>query len=82
LCVIDTKYKKPDRPSAADVQEVVTYAEAKGCTEAVLVYPVAIPRAALLTVGRKSVRSLTFALDRNLEESGHSFKTRLLEAVG
>jgi 5-methylcytosine-specific restriction enzyme subunit McrC len=80
LCVIDTKYKKPDRPSTADVQEVVTYAEAKGCSDAALVYPVAIPRAASLTVGRKSIRCLTFALDRHLSESGHAFTTQLLEA--
>jgi 5-methylcytosine-specific restriction enzyme subunit McrC len=39
LAVVDTKYKVPDSPSTADVSQVVAYAEAKGCQEAVLVYP-------------------------------------------
>ena len=39
LAVVDTKYKVPDSPSTDDVSQVVAYAEAKSCEEAVLVYP-------------------------------------------
>jgi 5-methylcytosine-specific restriction enzyme subunit McrC len=39
LTVLDTKYKRSSQPSAEDVAQVVAYAQAKGCREAVLVYP-------------------------------------------
>ena len=35
--ILDTKYKTPDSPSTDDIQQVVAYAEAKRCTEAVLI---------------------------------------------
>lgn len=78
LCVIDTKYKKPLQPSTPDVQEVVAYAESKGCQEAVLVYPAAIPRAGDLRVGQKRVRTLTFELAGDLQAAGLVFATQLL----
>jgi 5-methylcytosine-specific restriction endonuclease McrBC regulatory subunit McrC len=37
--VLDTKYKVHEKPSASDVSQVITYALAKNCTEAVLLYP-------------------------------------------
>lgn len=39
LAVLDTKYKDSDKPEPGDVQQVVFYATALGCTEAMLVYP-------------------------------------------
>ncbi len=39
LAVIDTKYKDSDKPAPGDVQQVVFYATAPGCTEALLLYP-------------------------------------------
>ncbi|MDG5790134.1 hypothetical protein QA612_22085 [Evansella sp. AB-P1] len=37
--VLDTKYKTHEKPSASDVSQVVTYALAKDCNEAILIYP-------------------------------------------
>jgi 5-methylcytosine-specific restriction enzyme subunit McrC len=42
LTVLDTKYKRSSQPSAEDVAQVVAYAQAQGCQEAVLVYPVPV----------------------------------------
>jgi hypothetical protein len=41
-CVMDTKYKAACAPSSDDLAQVVAYAEAKGCNEALLVYPSAL----------------------------------------
>ena len=71
--VLDTKYKRPVKADPADISQVVTYAEAVGCRQAILVYP-----AALLTpfdemVGDIRVRSLTFSLAGDLEAAGEQF---------
>ena len=73
LCVLDTKYKTPVAPAPEDVSQVVTYAHAKGCTEAILVYPQPLVQPLDATIGQIHVRSLTFALDRDLEEAGGEF---------
>lgn len=76
LLVLDTKYKDASSPSTADVAQVVAYAEAKGCRDAVLVYPV---RTAFdIRVGTIRVRTLAFLLDGDLEANGLQFLGRLL----
>jgi len=70
--VMDTKYKLGS-PSTSDIQQVVAYAEAKDCREAILIYP---DRRDLMLngkVGRINVRSVTFPLDANLEIAGEEF---------
>lgn len=76
LCVLDTKYKTPDKPANADIFQVVAYAEVKRCQEAVLIYPTAVPFDERL--GEMRVRSLTFATEDDLEQAGQSFLVQLL----
>ncbi len=76
--VLDTKYKTESGPSTADIAQVVAYAQAKGCREAVLVYPARPARPLDSQVGDIRVRSLTFALDGDLEAGGRSFLQALL----
>ena len=71
--ILDTKYKTPTKPSNDDISQIVTYAKAKGCREAVLVYPVALERPLNLMIGDIHLRSLTFALDGDLEQAGQTF---------
>lgn len=71
LFVLDTKYKAPDHPGNDDISQVVTYATAKGCHEAILIYPK--PLNLNERVGKVRVRSLTFSLDGDLEEAGSKF---------
>ncbi len=80
LFVLDTKYKVPDAPSAQDIHEVRSYAEALGCPEAVLVYPEPLPKARDVVVGKIRVRSLTFATGGDLEAAGRRFLHQVLES--
>jgi 5-methylcytosine-specific restriction enzyme subunit McrC len=68
--VLDTKYKTPTSPSNPDFNQVVVYAQAKGCAQAVLVYPEALPRPLDVTLGGVRVRSLTLALHGDMVENG------------
>ncbi|HWN43108.1 MAG TPA: restriction endonuclease [Thermoanaerobaculia bacterium] len=80
LLVLDTKYKDEPSPTTADIAQVVAYAEAKGCRDAVLVYPVDLRTSFDIRVGTIRVRTLAFRLDGDLEANGLHFLGRLLTA--
>jgi 5-methylcytosine-specific restriction enzyme subunit McrC len=80
--VLDTKYKGSNKPSSDDIAQVVAYANAKGCKEAFLIYPKTLPLTLDEMVGNVHVRSLSFALDSDLEEAGQVFLNDLLEDLG
>jgi 5-methylcytosine-specific restriction enzyme subunit McrC len=71
--VLDSKYKTPDAPSNPDFNQVLVYAQAKGCRQAVLVYPQPLPRPLDVTLAGVRVRSLTFALHGDMAENGRAF---------
>jgi 5-methylcytosine-specific restriction enzyme subunit McrC len=71
--VLDARYKVADDPSRGDIAQVVAYVEAKGCRDAVLIYPVALPVPLDETVGEIRAWSMTFAIDGDLEEAGQQF---------
>ncbi len=75
--VLDTKYKTPDTPSTADISQVVTYAELKKCREAILIYPASLTRPLDIMIGEIRVRSVTFALDGDLEQQGRALRNSL-----
>jgi 5-methylcytosine-specific restriction enzyme subunit McrC len=82
LYILDTKYKLPDdRPSTSDIDQVNTYATAKNCSEAVLVYPAPLKQPFDETIGNSNirVRSLTFSIDGDLEQAGQTFLKSLFE---
>lgn len=78
--VLDTKYKAPTAPASSDIAQVVAYAEAKGCKEAVLVYPMPLIEPLDIRVGRIRIRSLTFSLAGDLEQAGYRFLEDVLYA--
>ena len=80
LCVIDTKYKIPDRPSQADIFQAVTYATLKDCREAVLVYPKRLDHPLDEVIGKIRVRSMTFSLDGDLDHEGRRFLDEMFGA--
>jgi 5-methylcytosine-specific restriction enzyme subunit McrC len=71
--VLDTKYKTPDGVDNPDFNQIVTYAKAKDCRAAVLVYPAPLVRPLDVWIGDLHVRSLVFALEGDLEEAGQQF---------
>ena len=80
LCVLDTKYKHPDHPSTADIQQVTTYAYSQGCRKAFLVYPAFSPVRQEIKVKDISIHCVTFSLENDLEESGKQFLDNLMIA--
>jgi 5-methylcytosine-specific restriction enzyme subunit McrC len=77
-CVLDTKYKTDARPSPGDVAQVVTYAQLKGCREAILVYPDPAHQVLDVTIGTARVRSLGFCIDGDLDLAGQAFLAAVL----
>ncbi|MBC6422427.1 MAG: restriction endonuclease [Hormoscilla sp. SP12CHS1] len=71
--ILDTKYKTGDKVAIGDFHQMVSYAKATKCYEAVLVYP----KPLCFPLDAKNddirVRSLTFSLDGNLNDAGNTF---------
>ncbi len=83
LCLLDTKYKTPTSANSGDVQQVIAYAKAIGCPEAVLVYPQHLNETFDSVVGGDiHVWTTTFGLSGDLEEQGRTFRAKLLERIG
>jgi len=76
--VLDTKYKLPDKAANPDVSQVVTYAQAKDCRRALLVYPAPLPQPLDVQMHQLHLRSLTFAVDGDLETAGQQLLTELI----
>ena len=76
--VLDTKYKTPDKPANADIYQVVAYAKAKNCREAILIYPTPLPQPLDTMWDDIHVRSLIFDVSQDLEKAGHSFIGKII----
>lgn len=79
--VLDTKFKTAARVDHADLNQIVTYAQAKACRQAALIYPAALPQPLHAQLAGLTVRSLTFPLDVDLERAGQQFLQTLLSAL-
>lgn len=72
-CVMDTKYKV-GVPSNDDIYQVVSYAVANRCRNAILIYPVELEQPLDMQWGNVRVRSATFSLEGdNLDVDGQNF---------
>lgn len=80
-CVLDTKYKRAASPDQDDIFQIIAYAEAKGCDQAILIYPTPLAHPLDEQVGGIRVRTLTFALEDDLTQAGQIFLQTLLEMV-
>jgi len=78
-CVLDTKYKTNQTPLPGDVSQVATYAIAKNCKEAVLVYPTNSIHPYDQFIGDSDirVRSISFDLNDDIEAAGRIFLGQL-----
>jgi 5-methylcytosine-specific restriction enzyme subunit McrC len=79
LCVIDTKYKMDERPSQADVNQVVVYALELGAKHAVLAYPFEVQAPVSVTARDIRVSTLSFDLAQPVEAAGAAFLQKLGE---
>lgn len=76
--VLDTKYKAPDKVANNDIHQIVAYANALKCHNAILIYPQNLQQPLDIKNDDIRVRSLTFSLDSDLHEAGKTFLTSLL----
>lgn len=77
--VLDTKYKVPKYPGPHDIHQAIAYAETKGTTESVLIYPQHLEHPLDARPNKVRVRSLTFAIEDDVEQSGRQLIQALLE---
>ncbi len=78
LCIIDTKYKTPDRPSSHDIDQIIAYCATMGDVQrGILLYPRAV-RIPLNAVREKyHVQSMTFDITADIDEGGRTFLAEL-----
>ncbi|MEG4502034.1 restriction endonuclease [Microcoleus sp. F6_B4] len=76
--VLDTKYKAPDKVANNDIHQIVAYANALKCQNAILIYPQNLKQPLDIKNDDIRVRSLTFSLDSDLHEAGKTFLKSLL----
>ena len=76
--VLDTKYKAPDRVDSGDRHQIVAYANAVKCNNAILIYPQHLKQPLDIKNGDLRVRSLNFSLNSDLNQAGKTFLTCLL----
>jgi 5-methylcytosine-specific restriction enzyme subunit McrC len=80
LAVVDAKYKKDQRPSSDDIEQVIAYATQTGASQAFLVYPFALPAVRHIAVGTRGqlkVSAVGFALDSDLEQTARAFASQI-----
>ena len=80
--VIDAKYKGAAAPDPSDVQQVVAYATALNCREAVLVYPQPLATRLDIRVGPVRVRSSHVDLSRSIQEAPNDLVTLAQSLIG
>jgi 5-methylcytosine-specific restriction enzyme subunit McrC len=78
ICVLDTKYKLNDQPNPGDIAQIVAYCEAKGCREAVLIYPMALVERFDVCIGGIRIRSISFCLTGDIETAENDFLDDLM----
>lgn len=79
--VLDTKYKTPAKPDNADIYQIATYATAKQCQRAYLIYPAPLPRPLDLHLDTIHLQSLTFAIEGDLDRAGQQFLQTLFASL-
>jgi 5-methylcytosine-specific restriction enzyme subunit McrC len=80
--VIDAKYKGAATPDPSDVQQVVAYATALHCVEAVLVYPQPLTARLDIRVGPVRVRSAYVDLSRAIQQAPNDLVALVRSLVG
>jgi len=78
MCVLDTKYKVAPKPSSDDIAQVIAYAQARGCSDAILVYPMPLAESLDEQIGQVRVRTAVFDLRHDLAKAGAAFRSSFI----
>ena len=79
LAVMDTKYKREDKPIEEDIKDIVAYAVRMDTKNGFLIYPSTRTDQVSLNVGNIEVKSLIFDLSRNPDEEGVAFLKKITD---
>lgn len=81
LCVLDTKYKAHSAVSNNDYYQVVAYADALNCENAVLIYPRQLEYPFDEKPGRIRVKTAIFDINDDLDRSGNLLLEELFKDI-
>ncbi|MCB8944284.1 MAG: restriction endonuclease [Ardenticatenaceae bacterium] len=77
--VLDTKYKTAAKPAPADINQIIAYATAKNCPNAILIYPAPLSQPLNIHLDNIHIRTLPFSLANDLEGAGNNFLNGLFQ---
>jgi 5-methylcytosine-specific restriction enzyme subunit McrC len=77
LAVMDTKYKRDQKPVEEDIKDIVAYAVRMRTNSGILIYPSTDTQSIYLKVGEVNVRSITFDISLPPDNGGYSFLEKL-----
>lgn len=81
VCVLDTKYKAHSTVSNDDYYQVVAYADAIDCENAILIYPKELEYPFDEKPGRIRVKTAIYDLCSDLDLAGEKLLERLYSAI-
>ena len=82
VCVLDTKYREPDKnPKSEEVSQVLGYAKRKNVEHAFLVYPRAVGPGFPLELGGVQIHTAKFGISGDLEVNGEAFLEQVSGAM-
>lgn len=82
LAVLDTKYKRPPKPSMEDIEQIVAYAAGMGSSLAILIYPSAETSEMASMWGEDiHIRSLVLDIEGDPEVGGRRFLEKLFQSL-
>jgi 5-methylcytosine-specific restriction enzyme subunit McrC len=77
LAVMDTKYKRDQKPVEEDIKDIVAYAVRMRTNSGILIYPSTDTQPIDLKVGDVKVRSIVFDISRDPDQGGYAFLEKL-----
>jgi len=81
VCVLDMKYKIGETVSNEDYNQMIAYADALGCENAILIYPQHLKSPFNVKVKNIRVQSLVFNLGLPIDEGGEIFLRELYRSL-
>lgn len=81
LAVLDTKYKRSDKPSQSDIAQIISYAVKMDTKKAFLVYPSYNTKTFKFNVKDIMISSLIFDISKDPDEAGKEFIEKLMNII-
>lgn len=77
IAVLDTKYKVPEKPDNADINQIIAYAHFKAAKHAILIYPESLKKPINYEMNGIKIQTLIFSLNEHPDQSGKNIIRQL-----